>query len=77
MERSRSPCRGARERRKTVSIVGEERWELWVYGYSTFVLEIFDFDIEAFDLTIKLTLLAGLTMKQKRKCTHESRRFFT
>lgn len=54
-----------------MSIVGEEGWELWVYGYSTFVLQVSDLDVETFDLPIKLTLLAGVTMKMGN-CTYKN-----
>lgn len=37
-------------------VVVEEGGKLGVYGYSAFVLEIADLDVEAFDLSVELNI---------------------
>ena len=47
-----------------MSIIGEQGWELWVYGYSTFILEVSDPDVETFYLPVELMFLAEPTLKE-------------
>lgn len=47
-----------------MSVVVQQRRKLWVYGYRAFVLEISDFDVEAFYLSIELTILVFTATKR-------------
>ena len=46
-----------------MSVVVQQRGKLWVYGYRAFVLEISDLDVEAFYLSIELTMLGFTATK--------------
>lgn len=61
-----------------MSVVVQQRGKLWVYGYRAFVLEIPNFDVEAFNLSIELTIL-GFTIMKRRKgeSTYKSGSFLT
>ena len=54
-----------------MSVICEQRWELWVYGYSTFVLKVSNLDVESFDLPIELTVLASTTLNERWNGTYE------
>lgn len=63
---------GAGQGRESVSIIVQQRGKLWVYGYCAFVLEISDFDVQAFNLSVELTMLAGTIQKSLTLSTYES-----
>ena len=42
----------------------EKRGQLWVYGNSAFILQIPDFDVKTFDLSIELNSISTIAQRK-------------